>query len=369
MRALMLSKALIVGAYQRKAECIAARPDMDLTVAVPPVWRGDGPTMRLTRDHVEGYALVETPIRFPGSFHLHHYPRLDDLLDEVKPELLHVDEEAYNLATRQAVHAARARGIRCLFYTWQNLRRRYPPPFRGFERDVFRLAEGAIAGTPTAASVLRAKGYEGPLWTVPQFGVDPEIFHPPLAGRTIRAGELVVGYAGRLVPEKGIDLLVEAMHGLPGAVRLEIVGRGPERKRLRRLAERLRVAHRVRVREALPSTEMPGFFREIDVVALPSRRTDSWAEQFGRVLIEGMASGAVPVGADNGEIGHVIGDAGLLFPENDVAELRGALARLAADTALREKLQRAGLERVHERFSMQRVADETVAAWQALLDG
>jgi glycosyltransferase involved in cell wall biosynthesis len=369
MRALMLSKALVVGAYQRKAECIAAEPGMELTVAVPPVWRGDGPALHLTRDHVEGYNLVETPIRFPSSFHLHHYPRFERLLDEVQPELLHIDEEAYNLATRQAVRAARKRGIRCLFFTWQNLQRRYPPPFGGWEREVFRLADGAIAGTATAAEVLRAKGYQGPLWTIPQFGVDPQIFHPPEGGRTMTAGELVVGYAGRLVPEKGVDLLVRAMRGLPGGVRLEIVGSGPERKRLIRQSETLRVAHRVNFRRALPSTEMPAFYRDVDCVVLPSRSTSSWTEQFGRVLVEGMASGAVAVGADSGEIGRVIGDAGRLFPEEDVAQLRGMLAHLANDVRLRESLAKAGLARVHEHFSMQRVAQETVAAWQALLDG
>ena len=159
------------------------------------------------------------PIRWPRSFHLHHYPELGALLDAQQPDVLHIDEEAYNLATVRAVRAARARGIRCLFFSWQNLGRTYPFPFGRFEREVHRLVDGAIAGTPAAADVLRAKGYEGPLWTIPQFGVDPAIFHPPEGGRATRAGELVVGFAGRLVPEKGVDLLIEALHGLPGVRR------------------------------------------------------------------------------------------------------------------------------------------------------
>src|SRR5262245_40263048 len=105
----MLSKALVVGPYQRKAELIAAEPDVELTVAVPPLWREGHRAQPLERLHTDGYALLETPIRLPGNFHLHYYPRLGALMDAVQPDLVHVDEEPYNFATVQAIRAARRR--------------------------------------------------------------------------------------------------------------------------------------------------------------------------------------------------------------------------------------------------------------------
>jgi glycosyltransferase involved in cell wall biosynthesis len=317
--------------------------------------------------HGQGYRLLETPIVRPGDFHLHFYPRLGALLDALRPELVHVDEEPYNLATFLAMRHARRLRARTVFFSWQNLKRRYPPPFSLFERSVYGRADGAIAGSRTAAEVLRAKGYGGPLWVLPQFGADPEVFRP--APEPHGDGPLVVGYAGRLVPAKGVDLLIEALAGLEAPWRLHILGEGPERPALEALARRRGLADRVSFTGWRPSSELPVFFRGLDVLALPSRSTPSWIEQFGRVLIEAMACGVACVGSDSGEIPHVLGSAGLVVPEGDVAALRGALARLAGDPELRTRLGVEGRARVLEQFTMAHVARETAAIYRAVRAG
>jgi glycosyltransferase involved in cell wall biosynthesis len=366
----MLSKALVVGAYQRKAELLAAEPGIDLTVAVPPQWRDGDLVRRLERCHTEGYRLVETPIFRPGDFHLHFYPRFGRLLAEIRPALVHIDEEPYNLATYLALRTARRQGARTLFFTWQNLDRRYPPPFAQIERHVHRHADGAIAGSQTAAAVLRAKGYTGPLWVIPQVGVDPVLYQPPsiAADRTERSHPLRVGFAGRLVPAKGADLVVRALAGLPDVDwRLEIVGEGPEQAPLEALAESLGVRERVALRPWLASAAMPDFYQSLDVIVLPSHSTPAWIEQFGRVLTEAMACGVVAVGSDSGEIPHVIGDAGLVFPEGDSEALACLLRSLAESGELRRTLGAAGRERVLGRFTMAQVAAETAEVYRAIL--
>jgi len=174
MRIVMLSKALVVGAHQRKLEVLGGLRDVDLTCVVPPAW-GD---QRLEPLFLNGYRLAIRPIRFNGNFHLFHFSALGRLLREVEPDIVHVDEEPYNLATFLATRQAVAVGARPLFFTWQNLRRRYPPPFRWMERYVFRSARCAIAGSAEAGDVLRWKGYRGPVAIIPQFGIDPELFAP-----------------------------------------------------------------------------------------------------------------------------------------------------------------------------------------------
>ena len=79
-----------------------------------------------------------------------------------------------------------------------------------------------------------------------------------------------------------------------------------------------------------------------------------------------MATGVPCIGSDSGEIPHVLGEAGLVFPEGDVGELRHELNALAASPERRTALGLAGLERVLSRFTMQRVADETVAVYRSL---
>ena len=217
------------------------------------------------------------------------------------------------MATVLGVHAARSVGAKPLFFTWQNLYRRYPPPFRWFEQIVYRACPVAIAGNAEAAAVLVRKGYQGDVVVLPQFGVDPMIFRPQtgpsegLADVGQQQGAALasdprpfhIGYAGGLLPEKGLDLLLRACAGLVGAWRLTLAGSGEELAALQRLAADAGIAERVTLGVKLPSAAMPDFYRSLDLLALPSRTRPNWKEQFGRVLIEAMACGVPVLGSDS----------------------------------------------------------------------
>ena len=135
MRVLMVSKACIVGAYQKKLEELAHQPEIKLTVVVPPYWRDERGTMELERQYTEGYELVVERMALNGHFHLHFYPGLGKQIRRVQPDLVHIDEEPYNLATAHALWLARRAGARSLFFSWQNLSRSYPPPDSWLERS------------------------------------------------------------------------------------------------------------------------------------------------------------------------------------------------------------------------------------------
>lgn len=365
----MVSKACVVGVYQTKLEALARLPGVALTVAVPPSWRDERGALYLERAHTEGYDLVVTPIALNGRFHLHFYPRLGALIRRCRPQIVHIDEEPYNLATCQAMQLARRAGARTLFFTWQNLVRRYPPPFRWLESYNLRRADYALAGNCEAEAVLRAKGYAGPVDVVPQFGVDPTVFAPADESSRKKAGPWAIGYVGRLVAEKGVETLLQAAAGLAvdGDWRLEFVGSGPLEGRLRRQAAELGVAGRVRFAGQVASVEMPVRLRALDVLVLPSLTRSNWKEQFGRALVEAMACGVPVIGSDSGEIPHVVGEAGLIFPEGDVEALRGCLARLATDARLRADLAARGRARVLAHYTQARVAEATYAVYQRLL--
>lgn len=363
----LLSRPLRVGAYQRKAELIAAGGEIALTVGVPERWSDEGREQPLELGPRRGYRLETLPVLLPGSYHLHAYRGLTDALERSGAALLHMDEEPYNTATYLALRQARRLGLGTLFFSWQNLRRRYPPPFGWFERRVYGMADGAIAGSEGAAAVLRAKGYAGRLWVLPQFGVDEQVFRPPEPDGRLADGRqepLRLGYAGRLTRAKGVDLLLRAAAELP-ACSVHLVGQGPEEAALRRLGQALGLDGRLHIDPWLPSDRMPDYYRGIDVLVLASRSTPAWVEQFGRVLIEAMACGTVCVGAASGEIPGVIGQAGLCFPEGDAPALAAALQRLA-DPGLRRHLATAGRQRVLAQFTMGHVARETVRIYQEL---
>ena len=366
MRVLMVSKACLVGAYQRKLEEIARFSDVELMVVVPPSWRDGGRSVRLERAHTTGYELVVEPMVLNGSFHLHFYPRLGRRMRAFAPHIVHIDEEPYNLATFHALQQARRLGARVLWFTWQNLNRRYPLPFHLIERYNLHHADYGIVGSAGAAAVWREKGFTGPLAVIPQFGVDPDIFGPRDGERDIPSG-FAIGYVGRLVPEKGVDLLLWAAAGMGGDWHLDVVGAGAERERLRGLAYHLGLGDSVSFQEWVPSTRMPAFYRNLDVLVLPSRSRSNWVEQFGRVLIEAMGCGVPVVGSDCGEIPNVVGDAGLIFPEGDVDALRACLARLVNSPELRADLALRGRERVLTHFTQAQVAVQTVAVYRELV--
>ncbi len=361
----MISKALVVGAYQRKLEELARQPAIELTAIIPACWREGRNVLPLERAHTNGYELIVAPLAFNGQFHLHFYPTVGRLLHRLRPDVLHMDEEPYNLATWHALRLAEAVGARGLFFTWQNLHRRYPWPFSYFERTNYRRAAYAIAGNHDAAQVMRAKGYRGQVAVIPQFGVDPNIFAPaPPAPHA----DFVIGYAGRLVPEKGIAVLLEACARLaiPNWT-LHLLGDGPERGRFEALATALGIEERVHFLGHRPSTQTNRFYQTFDVLVLPSLSRPNWVEQFGRVLVEAMSCGIPVIGSDSGEIPNVIGDAGLVTPEGDATALSAALADLATDPARRAVLAARARARVLAHYTHAHIAQATAQVYREML--
>ena len=366
LRVTIVSKACVVGTYQKKLEEIAKYGQIDLTAVVPPFWRENGRRQTLEEAHTRGYHLVIAPLVLNGHFHTHFYPTLPSILRESKPDLCHIDEEPYNLATYLGVRNAVRVGSKALFFSWQNLLRDYPFPFNLMEQHVYRQVCGALAGSRSAERVLREKGYRGPVRVIPQFGVDPQIFCPP-SDRSGH-GPFTIGYAGRLVPEKGLCVLIDALSGLSGDWRMLFYGDGPLLGELRARAQRSRLEDRICFRRHIPSTEMPEKLGGLDVLVLPSLTQRNWKEQFGRILIEAMACGVPVIGSGSGEIPHVVGNAGIIVPEGNAAALRDALATLRDDTALRTRLSHEGRSRVLAHYTQAHVAEETVAFYQEILD-
>jgi glycosyltransferase involved in cell wall biosynthesis len=363
VKVVLVSKAHVRGVYQRGLEELAGLGGIELTVVTPPSWREGRSTIELERRYTRGYEMIVTPIVFNGRYHVHFYPRLGGLLERIKPDLVHVDEEPYNFATFLALRAAKSAGARRLFYTWQNIYRSVPLPFSLVERANYSFADAAIAANIDAADVLRRKGFRQKVSVIPP-GLDPDLYVPDLAATSNRYR---IGYIGRLVHEKGVDLLIRACQGLTGEWSLEIVGDGDQAPALRQLSTQLGIEDHVRFRSSVASGEVPNVLRNLDVLVLASRSRPNWREQFGRVLMEAMACAVPVVGSTCGEIPRVIGDGGLVFPEDDTLTLREHLVRLKAEPELRRELATRGRERVLSNYTHRRVAENTLAVYRSLV--
>jgi glycosyltransferase involved in cell wall biosynthesis len=303
---------------------------------------------------------VPVPVQFGRRPHLMLYGRrLRELLREPW-DLVHCWEEPYVAAAWQVARWARAESA-LVYATFQNLAKRYPPPFAQIERRAMRRASGWIAYGRTVEETLAGRpGYRDRPHAVIPPGVDLERFRPdPDARGRIRAelgwaddGPPVVGYLGRFVPEKGLDMLRRAWAGM-GPSRLLLVGGGAMEGELRSWAAG---CDGVRVVTGVTHDRVPAYLGAMDLLAAPSLTTARWREQFGRMLVEAMACGVPVVGSDSGEIPHVIGDAGVVVPEGDVDLLRTAMAGLSADAPRRAELAARGLDRARTEFALPVVA-------------
>ncbi|MEX1184841.1 MAG: glycosyltransferase [Gemmatimonadota bacterium] len=360
MKVLYVSKASIVPAYRDKLHALAMHVDLD--ALVPMRWNEDrlDPADNAGAARVHGVRAV-----LHGHNHLHLLRGAPGLLRDKAPDLVHIDEEPYSAVTFQLARLCRRQRVPFLFFAWQNLHKRLPPPFGAMRDRVFASAAAAIAGTARAAEVLRRAGWTGETAVIPQLGVCATRFRPDATARAALRDRLGIpedaftaGFAGRLVPEKGVDLLIRAaatrdMHVL-------IVGDGAERRRLLEFSASCGSLASTHFVGHVSSLEMPRWLNAMDALVLPSRGTAGWTEQFGRVLVEAMSCGVPVIGAESGEIPLVIGGAGMTFVEGDDAALGARLAALRDAPELRSRLAEAGRARVLELFTHDRVAEQTV---------
>jgi glycogen synthase len=201
------------------------------------------------------------------------------------------------------------------------------------ERRSVAAATAVIVLTTRMAELIRADGRTGPVYVVPSgvVSVPADVDDARLLAEIPRPR---VVFLGRLHAQKQVDTLVRAARQLPGT-QIVLVGDGPERGSLHRLAQRLHVADRVWFLGFVPHQHVAGLLRAADALALPSRY-----EELGTALLEGMQAGLPIVASATGGVQQVIADGrtGLLVPPGDPSALAAALGRVLADRALAERL-------------------------------
>jgi phosphatidylinositol alpha-1,6-mannosyltransferase len=237
------------------------------------------------------------------------------------------------------------------------------PGSHALGKRVLRRAAGVIAaGEYAAAACVRTAGRPIPRIVIPP-GVDPERFRPidarerAAVRRKYRIDPerpLIVGLS-RLVPRKGFDVLIRALAGLDDSVQLAIGGSGRDERRLMDLAVSHQVHPRVRFLGRVPDDELAPLYASADVFAMPCR--DRWAgleaEGFGIVFVEASACGVPSVAGRSGGSHEAVvdGETGFVVEPRDVDAVRGALARVLGDDALRARMGAAARERAVRELS------------------
>ena len=200
--------------------------------------------------------------------------------------------------------------------------------------------------------------------------VDLERFRPGLEAGDIRRnlrleGKRVAVFTGRLVPHKGVDVLLQALVQLPSDVALIVVGAGPRLPSLVGQARRLRVEDRVRFCPRISDEDLPRYLSLADVFVFPSQ---SRLEGFGLAVAEAMAAGLPVVVPDMPGVREVIepGREGLLAEPLLASDLADKVRTLLDDPALAKRMGRAGRERAEARYALPIVARSLLNLYEDL---
>lgn len=372
-RLLTIGHSYCVTANRRLAHELALTDQWDVTVVAPERFRGDFRVHETARESYERCRVEAVPVYFGSRVHtlLYGWP-LQPLLRQPW-DLVHCWEEPYVASAAQIAAWTPAR-VPLVYATFQNIDKRYPPPFSWCERYVAGRADGLVVFGQTMRDVAVNHGFAPRRTRVIPIGVDTRRFSPnPAARARVRAslgwddGTPVIGFVGRFVPEKGLELLIQVLERLREPWRALFVGSGPLESRLRRWASSY--GDRVALATTVGHDEVPDWLNAMDLLCAPSQTTRKWREQFGRMLIEAFAVGVPVVASDSGEIPHVLGGAGVVVREDDRDAWQHAVGALLRDEDRRVALGHYGRERALSTFDWRIVARQHNRFFEQVIDG
>lgn len=224
---------------------------------------------------------------------------------------------------------------------------------------VQRLKHAVVARTTSVAiSAAVADCFEGNSQVIPN----------PFDARLFAAGPPTIerphdlAFLGRLVTEKGVDVLLHAFQKLPDSVGLTIIGAGPEREATEALARQLALRDRVHFAGPKRGAELVALLQQHKILVVPSR----YDEPFGVVALEGVACGCVVVGSSGGGLPEAIGPCGLTFPNGDASALAARIEQLLREPREQTRLLEFAPKHL-ARFHPQVVAQSYLALFESKL--
>lgn len=298
-----------------------------------------------------------------GSWSLEPVRRL---LTEFRPEVLQVEAEPWWPVARQVLRLAEKVHVPALLHATTSV-----PPALGLRDKLrraaaLRHARGLAASNRLALELLRRDRREDlPAAVIPRSGILIPTQGRPRAPRP----GFVIGFVGRLVPERGLDVLLRACTQLRGDWKLVVVGTGPDQEELEGLAQRLGIGSRVTWQGGLPRQWLETFWPTVDCVVVPSRTTQRWVESAGQPALDAMAQGLPVIASASGVLPEIVGEAGITVPEDDPDRLALALQRLQAMPEEQARLGSAGRRRVMSEYVDDAIARKTLALWTAVATG
>ncbi|MBI4970314.1 MAG: glycosyltransferase [Candidatus Omnitrophica bacterium] len=279
------------------------------------------------------------------------------------PDIVWVDAEPYSLRVTKWIF------LKKNFMPWShvvasgsdNFFRQFASFPKGIEKFNLQNLSAILSNGKTTSDTLLKKGFTGRLLEISGLGAARPL---SVAKTEVDAANLkgslglqfqVIGYAGPLRPEKGLDWLLKSVSRMPLNVSLLFIGNGPSEFALKDQAANLGMESRLKIIPD-PESTFSEYHKAMDVLVLPSLSTTAWREPFNETLLEAMNVGLPIIASRSGDIPNELGEAGMLIPEGDEVALSQAIEKVLKEEPFRQELIQKGKVRLED-FNSEKIVN------------
>jgi glycosyltransferase involved in cell wall biosynthesis len=354
----------------RHYDRLIALTDMDVTLVVP--FAGVAAEHPIARDEkLKALHMRFAPVRIPRlagwSDGLHTLHGLRAILEELRPDVIHVQEEPHTLLAFQAARLRdRVAPNAALVLETEHSAAQLPPSaLRLAERSTHGKADVLLVRHRGALEARRFRGFGG-LGVVVDHAVDRATFRPgsrAAARESLGVEGFTIGYFGRLAPEGGLIEVVEAVAACRTPLNLLIMGRGDLRDELADRALVLKIQDRVRFFDPKGPADVAFFLNALDVLVAITRPAPGFRDPFDRTVAEAQACGVPVIASDQGALPDLVADGGWTVDAGDAAMLSHLLSRLAQNQGAVDAAAARSLRQAETRFDLGVVSRELQRAF------
>jgi len=292
------------------------------------------------------------------------FPHLHEAVFHMKPDIIMAVQEPWTYATYHALNVAKAFDIPFGFFSWENIPKTFPEPFRYFEHKACGDSDFIIGGNVDAAEVLARKGARN-VFVLPQTGLDPNLFtpHPKLMVEDKGKQPRHILFVGRLTEAKGIRTILNAVDLMKTDYILRFVGGRGELEGL--IRSHPEFGKKITIEPWMDYEKLPDIYNWADVSLMPSVDTPEWIEQMGYVVGESLLCHVPVITSASKSIAELWNMPGVYF--NAQGDAGGLSDLLDSDNLYTNGAAAKGRQAVIDTYSVAKIGEHYINVFKKVL--
>lgn len=369
----IVAHALVIPVFQKRWKRLAEDEQYEVHLLVPQHWEqnwfGETVVHKTEAVREKNFFIHPMPTTSVNNWSRYLFKSIDGRFREIKPDLIYIVHEE-SVWIHHQIYLYRflfAPNAKIIFFSMNASGIPFQKQTNQLKRmilewmwnNIKRNTEAALVHYPGCLKSLRGGGYKKPIFLQTQVGVDEISFS---ANASLRfeyrkklrfEGQMVVGYVGRLIKDKGVDDIFEVFCSLANKfdnLALLLVGNGNLREEIERKACAQGLQERVKITGYVDQEEVPAFLNAMDIFVLASKTMPHWIDTFPLATVQAQAVKLPVVSSDSASLPWQLGGSARLFKEGDREELAQALIELLNNEDLRSEFAINGQKRSHTYF-------------------